>query len=129
MRSPHVRVHSQIPLTQREDVIAVALCAVCRMALERVSDAGKGRDLQVRPCMCSEADWPHTQMGYHLHSSHRACASAAGQLRMQRGVLHSTVACLVPASLMMLLAMAGHSSDLQGSHFRCSSIARVGQSP
>ena len=60
--SSHVRVHSQIPFPQREDVVAVAFHAVCRMALERVSDAGKWRDLQVRPCMCSDADWSHVQL-------------------------------------------------------------------
>ncbi len=60
--SPHVRVHSQISFTQREDVVAVTLCALCRVALEWVSDQGKRGDLQVRSCTCSGGDRPYLQL-------------------------------------------------------------------
>ena len=112
---PHVRVHSQIPFPQREDVVAVALCAVCGVALERVSDGGKGRDLQVRPCMCSETDWSHMQMG--LNSSQRASVVGAGQPRMQRGNLHTVLGpsqpdeCCVPLLATALTCKAALSGD------------------
>ena len=112
---PHVRVYSQIPFTQRENVIAGTLCAVCCMAFERVSDGGKGRDLQVRPCMCSETDWSHMQMGFN--SSQHASVVGAGQPRMQRGNLHTMLGhsqpdgCCLPLLAPALTCKAALSGD------------------